>query len=79
MTDADLLLIERLADAAGEAIRPFFRAGFTVETKPDASPVTQADRAAEAAIRAILEAERPADGIVGEEYGVSRPRRRGSG
>lgn len=73
MTDADFLLIERLADAAGEAIRPFFRAGFTVETKPDASPVTQADRAAEAAIRAILEAERPADGIVGEEYGVSRP------
>ena len=73
MTDADIALIERLADAAGAAIRPFFRAAFTVETKADASPVTQADRAAEAAIRAILEAERPADGIIGEEYGVSRP------
>ncbi|MDO6413876.1 histidinol-phosphatase [Sphingomonas sp. BIUV-7] len=72
MTDADILLIERLADAAGAAIRPFFRARFTVETKPDDSPVTQADRAAEAAIRAILEIERPDDGIIGEEYGTVR-------
>lgn len=72
MTDDDIDLIARLADAAGEAIRPFFRARFTIETKPDASPVTQADRAAEAAIRAILEAERPGDGIIGEEYGVVR-------
>jgi histidinol phosphatase-like enzyme (inositol monophosphatase family) len=72
MTDDDIRLIERLADAAGDAIRPFFRARFTIETKPDDSPVTQADRAAEAAIRAILEAERPQDGIIGEEYGVAR-------
>lgn len=72
MNDADIALIQRLADAAGTAIRPFFRARFEIETKPDASPVTQADRAAEAAIRAILEVERPADGIIGEEYGVVR-------
>lgn len=72
MTDDDIQLIGRLADAAGNAIRPFFRARFTIETKADASPVTQADRAAEAAIRAILEAERPGDGIIGEEYGVTR-------
>jgi inositol-phosphate phosphatase/L-galactose 1-phosphate phosphatase/histidinol-phosphatase len=72
MTDDDILLIARLADAAGAAIRPFFRARFTIETKPDDSPVTQADRAAEAAIRAILEVERPRDGIIGEEYGVVR-------
>jgi histidinol phosphatase-like enzyme (inositol monophosphatase family) len=72
MTDDDIRLIERLADAAGDAIRPFFRARFTIETKPDDSPVTQADRAAEAAIRAILDVERPQDGIIGEEYGVSR-------
>jgi histidinol phosphatase-like enzyme (inositol monophosphatase family) len=72
MTEADLALIERLADAAGEAIRPFFRARFTIETKADDSPVTQADRAAEAAIRTILEAERPQDGIIGEEYGAVR-------
>jgi inositol-phosphate phosphatase/L-galactose 1-phosphate phosphatase/histidinol-phosphatase len=72
MTDDDIRLIERLADAAGDAIRPFFRARFTIETKPDDSPVTQADRAAEAAIRAVLDVERPQDGILGEEYGVSR-------
>ncbi|WP_156679919.1 histidinol-phosphatase [Sphingomonas profundi] len=72
MTDADIALAHRLADAAGAAIRPFFRAAFAMEAKADASPVTQADRAAEAAIRAILAAERPADGIVGEEYGSER-------
>jgi inositol-phosphate phosphatase/L-galactose 1-phosphate phosphatase/histidinol-phosphatase len=72
MNDHDIDLARRLADAAGNAIRPFFRARFEMETKADASPVTQADRAAEAAMRAILEAERPADGIVGEEYGTVR-------
>ena len=72
MTEDDLLLAQRLADAAGAAIRPYFRARFDIESKADASPVTQADRAAEAAMRAILEAERPADGIFGEEYGAVR-------
>lgn len=72
MTEHDIALAERLADAAGAAIRPLFRARYAIEAKPDASPVTQADRAAEAAMRAILEAERPADGIVGEEYGIVR-------
>ena len=62
---------KRLADAAGEAIRPFFRAGFDVERKDDASPVTEADRAAEAAMRALIEREFPADGIVGEEFGTT--------
>jgi histidinol phosphatase-like enzyme (inositol monophosphatase family) len=72
MTEDDLALAARLADAAGAAIRPFFRARYTSERKADTSPVTEADRAAEAAIRAILETERPEDGIIGEEYGVSR-------
>lgn len=71
-SQADLDLAHRLADAAGEAIRPFFRARFEIETKDDLSPVTQADRAAEAAMRAILEKERPQDGIIGEEYGAVR-------
>ena len=69
---ADLALAGRLADAAGVAIRPYFRAEFGLEMKADASPVTLADRAAETAIRAILEAERPDEGIVGEEYGSIR-------
>lgn len=71
-TRDDLTLAHRLADAAGEAIRPFFRARFDLEFKPDRSPVTEADKAAEAAIRAILEKERPSDGIIGEEYGATR-------
>ncbi len=72
MTNEDIILANRLAEAAGEAIRPFFRARFERETKADASPVTEADRAAEAAMRAIINAERPADGIIGEEYGRER-------
>jgi inositol-phosphate phosphatase / L-galactose 1-phosphate phosphatase / histidinol-phosphatase len=68
----DIALAHRLADAAGTAIRPYFRAEFGLETKADSSPVTLADRAAESAIRAILEDERPADGIIGEEYGTVR-------
>jgi histidinol phosphatase-like enzyme (inositol monophosphatase family) len=71
LTD-DLALANRLADAASDAIRPFFRARYDMEFKSDASPVTEADRAAEAAIRAILEQERPTDGIIGEEYGAIR-------
>lgn len=72
MTPADILLANRLADAAGTAIRPFFRSGFVSEAKQDASPVTEADRAAEAAIRRILDAECPRDGIIGEEYGIKQ-------
>lgn len=66
--NADVALIHRLADAAGAVIRPHFRAGVAIEAKADASPVTIADRAAETAIRTILRAERPDDGIVGEEF-----------
>ena len=45
---------------------------FGLEMKADATPVTLADRAAEAAIRAILDVERPEEGIIGEEYGSTR-------
>ena len=73
MIDAEtIILAERLADAAGAAIRPYFRSGLAIETKGDLSPVTAADRASEAAMREILEAERPDDGIIGEEYGRVR-------
>lgn len=69
---SDLALAHRLADAAGAAIRPLFRGQWEEERKADRSYVTEADRAAEAAMRAILEVERSADGIVGEEYGTVR-------
>lgn len=42
-----------------------------IRLKDDASHVTEADLATETAIRAILEAERPADGVFGEEFGVT--------
>ncbi len=72
MTDDDILLAQRLADAAGAAIRPYFRAEFGLESKGDSTPVTLADKAAETAIRRLLVAERPRDGIIGEEFGTER-------
>ena len=71
MTD-DIALAHRLADAAGAAIRPYFRGEIGLETKGDASPVTLADRAAEEAMRRILTAEAARDGIIGEEFGSER-------
>ncbi|MEW9854807.1 histidinol-phosphatase [Novosphingobium sp. M1R2S20] len=68
--DAELALAARLADAAGAAIRPHFRSGLESESKSDASPVTVADRAAEEAVRRILKAEVPRDGVIGEEFGA---------
>ncbi|ANU06626.1 histidinol-phosphatase [Paraurantiacibacter namhicola] len=71
MTPDDIQFAERLADAAREAIRPHFRQGVQPDRKADASPVTIADRAAEEAMRALLRAERPDDGVHGEEFGVT--------
>ena len=71
--ESDIALAHRLADAAGAAIRPLFRSAYSHEAKADASPVTEADRAAEAAMRRLLDAEAPRDGIIGEEYGAERP------
>ncbi len=41
-----------------------------VETKPDLTPVTEADRAVEEMIRAVLARERPGDAVLGEEFGT---------
>jgi len=63
----------RLADAAGEVIRPYFRRKIDIVDKSGGAsmfdPVTEADRRAEAAIRTLIKRERPADGILGEEFG----------
>jgi histidinol phosphatase-like enzyme (inositol monophosphatase family) len=67
---AEIALAHRLADAAREAIRPHFRQPVAAERKGDATPVTIADRAAEEAMRRILTAEVPQDGVHGEEFGV---------
>jgi len=64
---------EALADAARLAILPWFRAAALVADDKDASrfdPVTEGDRAAERAMRAVLARLRPDDAILGEEYGA---------
>jgi histidinol-phosphatase len=62
----------RLADAADAASMSRFDApDLEISTKADASHVTEADLATERAIRELLEAERPGDGVFGEEYGVT--------
>ena len=66
----DLTLAHRLADAADAITLKRFQAlDLMVTTKPDNTPVTDADKSSEEAIRALLHAHRPDDGIVGEEFG----------
>ncbi|MFZ5962913.1 histidinol-phosphatase [Thalassococcus sp. BH17M4-6] len=76
LSDSDaadaLRTAHRLADAARAAILPHFRAiGLSADNKlaDGFDPVTVADRAAEEAMRDILAADRPDDGILGEEFG----------
>ncbi len=57
-----------LADAARSVIAGYFRKPFEVIEKADESPVTVADREAEAAIRALIEEHYPDHGIYGEEF-----------
>ena len=69
---SDLELALRLADAADAISFERFRAqDLVIETKPDSSPVTDADRAVELAIKKILAEERPNDALIGEEFGNS--------
>jgi inositol-phosphate phosphatase / L-galactose 1-phosphate phosphatase / histidinol-phosphatase len=70
--DAFLSLALRLADAAGAVIRPHFRKPLAVVDKADLTPVTAADRAAEAVMRELIEADFPKHGILGEEFGQVR-------
>ena len=67
----------RLADLAGDVIRPYFRQPIEISDKGVAKgsvfdPVTAADKNAELAIRAAIERERPNDGILGEEFGEKK-------
>jgi histidinol-phosphatase len=61
-----------LSEKAGEITLKYFQGQFVVETKPDTSPVTVADREAEAYIRQIIESRFPHDGLIGEEFGERR-------
>ncbi len=82
LTDASLREFlkfgHRLADASGSVIKQHFRTTIDVTDKKDKgegrySPVTIADQGAEAAIRALIVAEHPDHGIMGEEHGHENP------
>ncbi|HEU5017931.1 MAG TPA: histidinol-phosphatase [Pseudolabrys sp.] len=66
--------VDQLASASGETILPFFRTALAIDNKQTGGfdPVTAADRAAEQAMRALIERAFPDHGILGEEYGSER-------
>jgi histidinol-phosphatase len=73
----DLELALRLADAADAISLARFRSrDLVVETKPDRTPVTEADTEVEHELRAMLGTERRRDAILGEERGASGKGRR---
>jgi histidinol-phosphatase len=66
---SDLDFALRLADLADElTMAHYLRDGLRIETKPDLTPVTEADQAVERAIRDALATTYPEDGIIGEEF-----------
>jgi histidinol-phosphatase len=70
--DDDLRLAHVLADSADAITTQRFKAlDLKVERKPDLTPVSDADKAAEEAIRSALGRARPRDAMLGEEYGES--------
>ncbi len=73
MTVIDFVaFVEQLAQVSGETILPFFRTELGIDDKGSAhqfDPVTEADRAAEAAMRTLIKRYFPSHGILGEEFG----------
>jgi inositol-phosphate phosphatase / L-galactose 1-phosphate phosphatase / histidinol-phosphatase len=61
-----------LADRTGDILRRYFRTPIGFDDKADSSPVTIADREAEAAMREAIAGAFPEDGILGEEMGSER-------
>jgi myo-inositol-1(or 4)-monophosphatase len=67
--------VEQLAEVSAEAILPFFRTAITAEDKAPGGafdPVTEADRAAESAMRRLIQDTFPNHGLIGEEFGSRR-------
>lgn len=68
----DLALAIRLTDLADTVAMERYKAlDLVIETKPDNTPISDADRAVEELLRATLAAERPGDSVLGEEFGSS--------
>jgi histidinol-phosphatase len=74
--DRALAAAVEAARAAGEIALKYYRTGFDVTIKADATPVTQADRGAEQAIREVLGHAFPEMGFLGEEFGAVGDQRR---
>ena len=74
--DRALAAATEAARAAGEVALKYYRTGFDVTLKADATPVTQADRGAEQAIREVLGRAFPDVGFLGEEFGAVGDQRR---
>ena len=71
VTDDMIAVAHELADAAAKVTTPYFRTSVPVDVKTDASPVTIADREAEAAMRSVLALRFPSHAIFGEEQGFT--------
>jgi histidinol-phosphatase len=72
---ADLTFAHELADAADAISLGRYRSSdLVVDTKPDMTPVTEADRGVEKELRRLIEAQRPGDVVVGEEFGSEEGR-----
>ncbi|MCW2965505.1 MAG: hisN [Actinomycetia bacterium] len=70
MSDDDLRFAHALADAADAVTSARFRAhGLRVDTKPDLTPVSEADRRAEEVIRDLVRGSGRGEGVLGEEFG----------
>jgi histidinol-phosphatase len=79
MTTEAQSLMQAAAEVArksGDVALDFFRKGVTVDIKGDGTPVTVADRTAEHTARTWIEKHFPEDGILGEEFGETRPQAR---
>ncbi|GAB4217430.1 MAG: inositol monophosphatase family protein [Synechococcales cyanobacterium] len=68
-----LTFAQAITHAAGRLTQGFFSRDLTITDKQDGSPVTEADRQAEALIRQAIEQAFPQHGIYGEEYGIQDP------
>ncbi len=76
MYEEELAFANDLADEAGEIALGFFRGRFEIHEKADRTPVTEADLAIEAMIRARVHDRFPGDGVLGEEGGAEGGGRR---
>jgi histidinol phosphatase-like enzyme (inositol monophosphatase family) len=73
MSEDLMLAVAELASLVGKTALGYYGRGVDVEVKGDGSPVTAADRAAETVAREWIASRFPLDGIMGEEFGVTRP------